>query len=616
MFDFAAVLTPDFWRRVDALLRRWGPLLLLVFAVFYYGQYYRSDLNLGGEGGTAAVNALRLNEGWLPIKDTTLNYNVMWFYPVAWLFKLTGPDYVALRIYFFALCLVAGILGFLIVRRVTGLGWYALGAGLLILAIPGMLFRNYMGLLPLLNAWALLHAFVLGSRAGPRRWLWFAGAGFVLGLTFLVRIDVGMFFTVIYAGLVALYPLGVRGEFGRRLPVAVGGGVLCALAAVAIHLPFYLDACRRGFGPEFIGQYTTIWNQTRYEVERRLPGKRLARAVPAAPVTVAPAVETGWIRVHFKRTPKNWAEKAKAEKLAAMNRSGRPRQELRDLFRQASFYDAVFVLILHLPILISGLVIAAAGGALAWALVRAEAARKESALVCLVTLGSALTLFPQYFFFRPDTPHLSEFMIPFMVAMACAGFYAMRLVVRGRSLVVRVACGAFVTLCLLSETLYFFHSFRKESAGTIAAARKRSYEVVCENGVHVFLKKGERKRVQAIHDLIMSHSAPGEWLVTFPYSPTVNFMTNRPSYLRQLYVDNASVGRNWVEETVAEFGKYQPAVILIDQRDINDTEFSRFKNWAAPVYEYIRQHYVRVGGDLDLDGNEIYVRPDKVAPQT
>jgi hypothetical protein len=406
----------------------------------------------------------------------------------------------------------------------------------------------------------------------------------------------------------------VRGEFWKRLPVALGGGCVVAMAAVAIHLPFYFDANRRGFGPEFLGQYSTIWNQTTYEVLRRLPGR--PPAPKPAPPTNAAVSNAGWTPVRFKKTPKNWAEHAKSEKFAAMNRSGRPRQELRDLFKQPTLYDAVFVLILHLPILVSGLVIVASGGTLLWALARADASRREASLVCLVTLGSALTLFPQYFFFRPDTPHLSEFMIPFLVAMACASFYAAGLVLHARSLILRCAGAGFVALCLLAEALYVFHSFPKESAGTIAAARKRSFELVAENGVRVWLKKGEQKRVQAIHDLIMRSSAPGEWVVTFPYSPTVNFLTNRPSYLKNLYVDNASADRTFTEATIANFARYRPAVILIDQRDINDTEFSRFKNWAAPVYEFIRQHYVRVGGDLDLDGNEIYVRPDKVSPQT
>ena len=600
--------------RLDALLRKWGPLVLVAFAIFYYGQYYRSGLNLGGEGGTVAVNAMRLNEGWLPIKDTKLNYNVMWFYPVAWLFKITGPDYIALRIYFFALCLVAGLLAFLIVRRVTGLGWYALGVGLLVLAIPGMMFRNYMGVLTLGNAWVLLHAFVLPSARGAKRWVWFGIAGLVLGLTWLVRIDVGFFFTVIYAGLAVLYPLGVRGEFFKRAPVALGGGVLCVMMAVAIHLPFYIDARSRGFGPEFVGQYQTMWNQIVYEIDRRLPGSHASMRPATAAVAAASGRQREWIRARFQKapTPQTLAARSGDDKL---DRSGRPRQELRDLFRQPSIYDGIFVLILHLPILISALVLAAAGGALAWSILRVNAQAKESALVCLVTLGSALTLFSQYFFFRPDTPHLSEFMVPFLVAMACAAFYALRAAGCSRWWMVRVGGVGFVALCFISQALFVIHSFPKESAGTIAAARKRSSELVAENGVRVLLKPREQERVQAIHDLIVQNSKPGEWVVTFPYSPTINFMTNRPSYLKSLYVDNASAGSDFKDALIEGIQESNPAVIVIDQRDINDTEISRFKNWAAPVYEWIRQHYVRVGEEKDLDTNEIYVRPDKIAPR-
>lgn len=616
MSEFLATSAATQWRRVDGVLRKWGPLVLLVFAILYYGQYYRSGLNLGGEGGTAAVNAMRLNEGWLPIKDTTLNYNVMWFYPVAWLFKLTGPDYIALRIYFFALCVTAAVMGFLIVRRVTGLGWYALAAGLVIAAIPGMLFRNYMGLLPLLNAWVLLHAFVFEPARGGRRWAWFVGAGLVLGLTFLVRIEEGLFFTAIYLGLVVLYPLGIRREFLKRAAVSCGGGLLCVMAVAAIHLPFYLDARCRGFGPEFVGQYRALWNQISYQVELRIPGGRASVHRASPPVAFTPTAQDGWTQIRFKKTPKNWVQQNVAGHQVSADHNGRPRQKLRDLFRQSSIYDAVFILILYLPILISAIVIAAGGGVLMWAIIVANPPAKESALVCLVTLGAALTLFSQYFFFRPDTPHLSEFMIPFMVAMACVSFYAARLAVGARPVFVRAACVGTVLLCFASEGLFVFHSFPKESAGTIAAARKRSYEAVCDNGVSVLLKKRERDHVQTIHDLVVKYSAPQEWVVTFPYSPTINFMTNRPSYLKNLYVDNASAGSHFEKDMLAGIEEFNPAVIVIDQRDINDTEFSRFKNWAAPVYEWIRQHYARVGGDIDLDENEIYVRPDKIPPQT
>ena len=110
----------DFWSRLELEAQNLGRTGVAIFAAIYYSLYYRSGLNFSGEGGTVAIVALRLLDGQRPIVDTFLGYNVMWFYPVAWLFKLTGPDYTALRLFFFAICTVTGLLAFFIVRRVTG----------------------------------------------------------------------------------------------------------------------------------------------------------------------------------------------------------------------------------------------------------------------------------------------------------------------------------------------------------------------------------------------------------------------------------------------------------------------------------------------------------------
>jgi hypothetical protein len=606
---------PDFWRKIDVWLRSWGPLLILAFAICYYSQYYRSGLNLGGEGGTDAVVAMRLNAGWLPIKDTVLNYNVMWFYPVAWLFKLTGPNYIVLRLFFFVLCTVTGLLTFSIIRRVSGRGWYAVALAALVVAIPGMMFRNYMGLLPVLNIWVLLHAFIFEPRNATRRWLWFLAAGLVLGATFLVRIDIGLFFAIIYFGLVILYPLGVQGQFARRTLTAIGGGAICFLAAFALHLPFYFDAVHRGFGPEFVGQYSRIWNYMVYEARKDLaPSEAILFRKPRAAAATRPATASLAPRQSMKGAESLVHRVAVTPQDDRKNlRSGRPRDGLGALFEPASSYDAIFILALYLPILVIAIVITVGGVALVVAFIRRDSALKESALVCLVTLGSALTLFSQYFFFRPDTPHLSEFMVPFVVAMGCSAFYAVRWARRTKSLPTRIGCIAFAILCFISEGLYFCHAFPKDSAGTIAARRKRNHEFVAENGVRVFVKKGDLRKFEAIQKVVMACSTPSDWVITYPYSPTINFMTNRPSYLRDLYIDNATASRNFAEVTRKQIESYRPAVIVIDERPINKIEISRFKNWAAPAYDYIRSHYVLA---VKADTNEVYVRPDKIRPRS
>jgi hypothetical protein len=626
---------PDTWAALDRILRTWGPLVLVVLAVCYYGQYYRSDLNLGGEGGTTGVIAMRLMEGQRPIVDTFLGYNVMWFWPVAWLFTVTGPNYIALSIYFFTICTITAVLGFLIVRRATGAGWLALGVGALLVLIPGMLFRNYMGLLPVLNAWALLHAFVWEPGKPAWRWLRFAIAGLVLGLTFLTRIDVGMFLLVIYLGLVGLFPFGVRGQFLRRTGIAAAGAVVCFATALAIHVPFYLHARARGYDKAFVEQYSTMLDKIRWEATKNLPGVALRTdgspdvrpsisrvRVTDSSIASASESEEGIIRVRTKKLPPNWraleAEKERQrqiEERKAVEAGTRPRPDFREAFRQERFYDAAFILALYLPILVSGLVIPIAGCALLWALLTRNPALKEPALVSLVTLGCALTIFSQYFFFRPDTPHLAEFMASFLVAMACASFFAIRRTIRSRSWIVGIPCVAFVLLCASDEFLFFHHSFPKESAGTIEAARKRAHELVADNGVRVLVRRREQPWMQALHDTVVKHSTPDDWVVTFPYSPTVNFMTNRRSYLHNLYVDNASAERKWSPRTISEIDKFQPAVIVIDQRAINKTEASRFRNWASDVYQHIRERYVLVGVFNDKKEIEVFVRPDKLPPQ-
>ena len=93
---------------------------------------------------------------------------------------------------------------------------------------------------------------------------------------------------------------------------------------------------------------------------------------------------------------------------------------LTDVVQAQSLSDRAFALATYLPIPVALLIIIPAVVLLIGALARGDFALKTEALALLVTTGSALTLFPQYFFFRPDTPHLSEFMAPFLVAIACA----------------------------------------------------------------------------------------------------------------------------------------------------------------------------------------------------
>ena len=442
------------WDRLESALRTWGALGVAIFAAIYYACYYRSGLNFSGEGGTVALVALRLLDGQRPIVDTFLGYNVMWFYPVAWLFQLTGADYTALRVFFFALCTATGVMAFFIVRRVTGSGWYSVLAALGPVLIPGMLFRNYMAFLATLNMLALLQAYVFEQRTKRGQILWMTGAGAALGLTYLMRIDLGAFFTLITAGLIVLYPFGLRGALARRMQVA-GVGIICTVVMFcATHAPFYIDAVKRGYSAAFVNQYTSWIGMVRYLASQQMAKPALPRPAPA------PVGET-LVAAAAEPTP---APTPKPRNRDVDSEGYLQKRSLADVIRAKTLSDRAFAVATYLPIPVALLILIPAAALLIGAFARSDFILRTEALALLVTTGSALTLFPQYFFFRPDTPHLSEFMAPFLVAIACALWIASRW--GNRNPVARIYWVLLVVICAVDIALYFFHAFPKESSGS------------------------------------------------------------------------------------------------------------------------------------------------------
>jgi len=207
--------------------------------------------------GVDALLSLRLLQGQRPIVDTFLGYNVLWFYPIVGIFKVLGPHYLAMRIFFLVLCLLTGLLSHGVVLKCSGKAWAALLTGVLVILVPGQTYRNYMAFLIVLNMSVFLSALVLPVRTPGGRLLRTAGAGLTLGAAFLIRIDLGYFLSFILLGLLAAYPVwnpdSLRGT--RRLVVPVAGFLLVVTALLATHAPFYRDSVRRGYAAEFIEQY-------------------------------------------------------------------------------------------------------------------------------------------------------------------------------------------------------------------------------------------------------------------------------------------------------------------------------------------------------------------------
>jgi hypothetical protein len=581
--------------RVESWLGRYGAWALAGFALVYYGLYYNCDLPLTGEAGSNALIAQRIREGWLPIKDMFVGYNLMWFYPLAGIFEITGPHLLATRIFFLGLSMVTGLLGFVLVRRATGMAWLAALAGGLMVLMPGAIYRNYMGFLATLAAFALVRGYVVDAGTPRARWLWMGFAGAALSLCFSIRIEPSLLLAVVWAGLVVLYPLGVRGEFVSRLKILLPGTLLALVCFAAVHAPLVVDASRRGFGKEFLAQYSQFVNLLRWELSQEIE-----KAFPPKPASPSAKFRD------FDLIPAS-LNKPVEPKAESARDGRRARPELKEVLRVrgVSYLD----LAIYLPVLSAGVLALSGAGMFFGGIARGNREGRKAGLVLLTTTGCSLALFPQYFFFRPDSVHLAEFMVPFYAALACGLGFGLGLF-RNRSLTVRVAGVLLAAVCVVQIVVAFNALFGREGSGSIRSARGKTALFEAPGGISMRVRPSDLADWQNLRDTLLRHSEPGDWLVTYPYVPVLNILAERPSYQRKLYVDNATESVNFPFLAIAEFDQKRPAVVVINNRNINKTEFSRFKNWAAPFYDHIASNYVLAG--TYLKEIEVFVRPDRI----
>ena len=574
-------MTSDAPTQPPISLRRWPwVLVLLVAALAYYGSYYRHGINFQDEGGTLTHQTQRLLNGELPVKDVLIGYNVGWFYPLIALFKFTGVNFVALRVYFMALSTLAALLGFFTVEkaaRYAGLKRAAIGlgvaVGLLLIATPGMMFKNYNPLATVANAWCLL-GFVLAQPSTGKSWKWALGGGLILGATWLVRIDLGSLFTVLWLGVIAAR----LAEGTDRLRTFFVSVLLMAGGVGALHAPVFWDAYRRGFGTNLTESYKSFWRETARRVGINIPSpkpsKSLGMILAEAPVKIDTSfggkARTSWAEVQSA------GEKKYAEKLG--------------LF-----------LLTYAPLLaLVPLALLAAGR---W--IRAVVERRDPrfALAALALIGAALMMFPHYFFWRPDPPHLSEFGPGYWVAVigafALLGTHGNRWQIPSRIL---------ATYLVVHCAVWVWRILPDRWCGTIAARENRETRFEGENGVHVYEQKKTAEWLKEAHRVIRENSTDSDYLVAWPYHPSFNVFTNRRSYEWRMYVDETIAKGDWNARAIARMEDHKPRIVVISNWDINGTDASRFKNWGASIYAHIQANYELLGTYDNREKFEVWKR--------
>jgi hypothetical protein len=584
------------FERVSNLTERagaWRIVGLILFALLYYTSYGLSGLQLRGEGGTVAVIAQRILEGQRPLADTFLGYNLFWFYPIVGLFWISGPNFLVVRLFFYFLSIITAVLGYRAVWRASGRPLLSLFAAVIIILIPGMQFRTYMGLLAVANLYFFLEVFAL-QNSDRSRWFWLIGSGLFLGLTFLVRIDLGILFSTLALGSLVVYPLTDVRSLKRRARFSGLALVVYPTLIVLVHLPVDLFAAQHGFRNEFRSQYVYWISDVASYLKTVSHGP--AQALPEVTQPAEPKPKPSPLLL-----PK---EGLQAEIDSNNDHRTRPRPPISDIFSGSSSGARHLAFLIYYPIA-AGAIIVVLSALLfikGWRTGNSELNRQG--FVLLIAIGSALTLLPQYFLFRPDPPHISEMMCPFVIAAAIAFHTALPAGHPGAR-AIRFVGALYVILATIHIALYIEYGIKRPSMGSYAIKSRSEVFFKADNGVSGYIPKEKAADYQALYHTIVEHSTTKDYVVCFPYQPIINFMTNRRSYLYNLYVDNATAPPKFNEETIAEIEKYKPAVILVDDVAMNLIPASRFTVWAAPVYRYIKDHYEYEATEA---GNEIYLR--------
>ena len=582
---------------------RFAPALIIIAAAFaYYGSYWHYWFNPHDEGGTACLITQRLMQGERPWIDFEPGYNIGWYYPLIAIFKITGVNYLAARAWFFALSTITALLGCFTVTRISGSRLLGLGVGLALIALPGSQFKNYIPLAQAANT-ACLVALVFVPPAATRRW--FGGVaigGVVLGLTYLLRIELGFFFSAIWLAVLLLALLDRRAVLGQRCVSAMVGVVCLAGGLVVAQTPAYLHLRSQGLEGPYLNQYSRWFGFLRASLMNEVLRVKQPAAAAAAnlPPSKAPAPTAGPASSPIALQP----DAAGAPIADGQDRTTLVRRPFSETWTESG-RKRLLPFLTYAPFIGFGAILFAGLAAFLRALWRREYQLDEPSMIWLLLAGVSLTTFAQFFFFRPDRPHLSEFMTGFIVSMAAAVWLFWKAGSSPSKL--RKFFASAVTLFLaLHFAAFSTFAMQHPSAGTVAARTGRRTWFQGENGVKVRSFKREAAEFQTVHDLVLKNSHEGDYLICFPYMPGYNVMTNRRTYLRNVYVDNATRSESWSADTIRDFEQKRPAVVIVDDRAINGADASRFSRWAPAVYDHLKTHYTAAGKS---EGVEVFVRP-------
>lgn len=531
-----------------------GLFLILLIAIIFYGGYVDAGYNYADDGHYAQT-AYEFHLGADP-HTIRFAYGLLWHKIGDWMFRVTGPSYAAVRGLFFAVAGVAAALVWLTARQIGAGVLTAAAVAAVALLVPAYPATAFYGLCALMNVAVQLPAAQRGNSLRARD---LALPALVLSATFQIRADFGYVFSLPIVALALRASLTApENRLGRFAELSA-----TALAVFAVgQLPLVVLALRGGYLDLVAEEYL------RYPQAILLILLRLLHLEPAA------ASGAGTL---LQRTPLNalWL--------------GSPDQA------------ALALLTYGCPVVIVAFVIFEAA-----ALVRApKGERAVRAGIDGVVLVGACASLPHYFLYRPDLPHIANFMPGFLTLSA---LFIVRWRMAARDGWRRIAAFPGLAALLVLPLAFLWTGMNSPGTGSPFIANGRTVPFDGPNGVHVRLTPDEHALLSALRDVVLAYSQPGDRIICLPFCPGIAFLTERRLLLREHYVDDSLLVTDpgWIGRTIDLTAAARPPVVVTFDWAMNGTELSRVRNWAAPYYAYLDKLAVK---KLNVLGATVHILP-------
>lgn len=551
------------------LLPAIGFCFILLFSFLYYAQYISYSLNIGDDGNFAQV-AKELLTGTSP-HDIRYGYGLFWYKIGEWLFALFGPSFLLAQLVFFAFMALTAAFVFAAVHRVTQ-SWIAgVLAGLLAALVPNFPPTAFYGFCTLINLFTLagmaLHWRALSGRE-------VVPAAVALALTFLIRPDFGYAFSLPFIGLLVLTGI----VQGRQRLLRLAAIALGTLAIVL--LPVAIMSLKGGYLGLMVDD---VLAYPRTMAQFLLPSSETnPDAVPADAGTLMqrPPVATIW---------------------------------------EGSWQAAGYAFAIYAPVVgLAAFVLIQLGGAALRAFT--SPARGFDHLVLAAALFVVpLASFPHYMLFRPDLPHVANFMPGYIALMAIFAWQVSggdiltgRRYGRARRLWLRLIGWLFALVIIASLAVYGGIGLTLPGTGAITRSYGADQPFAIATGETRYVPAEDKAQLGELKTLIEAHSAPGERIVCLPFCPGLAFISDRRMLLREYYADDSFLltDPGWIDRTIEKTLSARTPVVVIFDWAVNGTEISRVKVWAKRYVDALRAAGYR---EIMVGTVMVYVRPEAAA---